>query len=324
MDLLELHHVMKTYTVGEEPVTAVDDVTFSIRAGEMLALHGPSGSGKTTLLLLIASLLQPDSGEIRFDGIDVTALTEAQRSDYLSRDVGFVYQHLQLMPQVSALENAAMHLMIRGVGMRRAQEAALPWLERIGLGKRLRHTPEQLSTGERQRVAIVRALAGNPRLVLADEPTGNLDSVASAEVVRMLRSVAHDQNAAVLLVTHDIEAAEIADRHLTIRDGRLSEAMRLVRESTLLTGATGHACCGPAPGAAAVPGAASAAVPGAVPGAASAVVPGAVPSPAPATAPSTPPGETLLVAHRNAPGEAPEEARAPLQEAQAPAEQPRS
>jgi ABC-type lipoprotein export system ATPase subunit len=194
-----------------------------LSAGELLALHGPSGSGKTTLLLLVAALLAPDAGAISFDGRPLGGLSQAQAADYLHRDVGLVSQTSQLMPRVSALENAAMKLVVGGVGTREAQARALPWLERVGLEGSLLHTTEQLSCGERQRVAIARALAGEPRLILADEPTGNLDSASSLEVVQLLRDVAHEEDAAVLLVTHDLEAASVADRRCTLRDGRLSE-----------------------------------------------------------------------------------------------------
>lgn len=222
MGMLELDRVVKHFRTGGEEVKAVDGVTLGLNASEMVALHGPSGSGKTTLLLLIAALLRADEGSIRFDGREITRLSEAQASLYLHRDVGFVYQSPQLMPRVSVVENAAMKLVVGGIGMRRAKARALPWLRVVGLGDRLHHTPEQLSSGERQRVAIARALAGEPRLVLADEPTGNLDTARSGEIVTMLRAVAHERGAAVLLVTHDLEAAAIADRRCTLRDGRLS------------------------------------------------------------------------------------------------------
>src|ERR1700683_2438142 len=176
MSLLELEQVVKHYRGGGEPVRAVDGVSLDLDAGEMLALHGPSGSGKTTLLLLIAALLAPEQGSIRFAGVDLSALSESERCNYLHRDVGFVYQTPQLMPRVSALENAAMKLLVGGVPMREASAQALPWLQHVGLGDSLKRFPEQLSGGERQRVMIARALTGSPRLILADEPTGNLDS----------------------------------------------------------------------------------------------------------------------------------------------------
>jgi putative ABC transport system ATP-binding protein len=221
--MLELDGVVKHYRGAGEEVCAVDGVSLQIAAGEIVALHGPSGSGKTTLLLLIAALLRPDRGAIRYDGLDLTSLNESQACDYQLRDLGFIYQRFRLMPRVSAVENASRKLLLGGVGMREAQARAIPWLERVGLGSRLDHPPEKLSGGERQRVAIARALAGEPRLILADEPTGNLDSARSREIVELLRAIAHERDAAVLLVTHDLEAAAIADRRCTLRDGKLTD-----------------------------------------------------------------------------------------------------
>ncbi|HXP99874.1 MAG TPA: ABC transporter ATP-binding protein [Solirubrobacteraceae bacterium] len=223
MALLELEEVVKHYSGADESVRAVDGVTLAIEPGELFALHGPSGSGKTTLLLLIATLLRPDSGTIRFDGREIVDLSESEACDHLHRDVGFIHQAPQLMPRVSALENTAMKLLLGGMGMRAAQARAIPWLRRVGLGDSLARTPEQLSAGERQRVAIARALVGEPRLILADEPTGNLDSARSLEIVRLLATVAHARQAAVLLVTHDLEAACVADRRHMLRDGKLVE-----------------------------------------------------------------------------------------------------
>ena len=208
---LELERVVKHYH-GAEEVRAVDGVNLTIAPGEMVALYGPSGSGKTTLLLLIAALLTPEEGSIRYAGRALESLTANQASDYLLRDVGFIFQSFHLMPRVSAIENASIKLLLAGVGMREARARAIPWLERVGLGDRLQHTPGELSGGERQ-----------PRLILADEPTGNLDSARSREIIELLRSIAHDRDAAVLLVTHDLEAAAIADRRCTLRDGKLSE-----------------------------------------------------------------------------------------------------
>jgi len=219
--LLELEGVVKHYHSEGEEVRAVDGVSFTIAPGEMLALLGPSGSGKTTLLFLIAALLRPDAGAIRYQGRNITSVSEREASDYLLKDVGFVFQNFHLMPRVSAVENAARKLLIAGVGMREAQARVIPWLERMGLAHRLQHPPEKMSGGERQRVAIARALAGEPGLILADEPTGNLDSARSREIVQLLHSVAHEREARVLLVTHDQEAALIADRCATLRDGKL-------------------------------------------------------------------------------------------------------
>ncbi len=234
MSLLELENVVKHYVgagaragvPGGELVRAVDGVSLSVHEGEMVAIHGPSGSGKTTLLLLIATLLAPDAGSIRYRGRTLSTLSEADTSSYLRHDIGFVYQSFQLMPGVTALENATLKLLLDGVGPRKARAQARPWLERLGLGERLAHTAEQLSGGERQRVAIARALVGDPTLILADEPTGNLDSRRSMQTVELLREIAHEQGASVVLVTHDRDAAARADRDFTLRDGRLVEQSR--------------------------------------------------------------------------------------------------
>ncbi|MFI4990564.1 MAG: ABC transporter ATP-binding protein [Solirubrobacterales bacterium] len=224
MGALELEGVVKHYVGPGEEVRAIDGVSLRVEQGEMVALMGPSGSGKSTLLLLVAGLLAPDAGVVRVGGRDLWQLSENGRADYLQRDVGFIYQRFPLMPRVTAVENAAIKLIIGGRGMEEAQALAKPWLERVGLGDRLAHTPEQLSGGERQRVAIARALSAEPKIVLADEPTGNLDSSRSREILAVLRGVAHERGAIVLLVTHDIEAAEMADRTCALRDGRLGSA----------------------------------------------------------------------------------------------------
>jgi putative ABC transport system ATP-binding protein len=221
--LLELKGVVKHYYGASEEVRAVDGVSLTVAPEEMVALLGPSGSGKTTLLLLIAALLKPDAGVIRYAGRDLASLSENQASEYLLRNVGFIFQGFHLMPRVSAIENAARKLLLQDVGMRTARVRAIPWLERVGLGDRLHHTPEKLSGGERQRVAIARALSCEPGLILADEPTGNLDSGQSLAIVQLLSSIAHEHHAIVLLVTHDQEAAAIADRCFTLRDGRLTD-----------------------------------------------------------------------------------------------------
>jgi putative ABC transport system ATP-binding protein len=222
--VLELEQVVKHYRGAGEEVRAIDGVSLAVSRGEMLALHGPSGSGKTTLLKLAATLLAPERGTVHFDGVDLASFSEDDASDYLLRDVGFVYQNFRLMPRVSALENASIKLLLGGVGRREARAQALTWLERLGLGDRAERTPEQLSGGERQRVAIARALSGDPPLILADEPTGNLDSARSREIVALLGEIAHERGAGVLLVTHDTEAAQLADRSLTLRDGELHDA----------------------------------------------------------------------------------------------------
>jgi putative ABC transport system ATP-binding protein len=221
--LLELEGVVKHYHGASEEVRAVDGVSMTVTPGEMVALYGPSGSGKTTLLLLIAGLLKAEAGVIRYAGRDLGALTDNQVSEYLLHEVGFIFQGFHLMPRVSAVDNVARSLLLQGVGMRAARARAIPWLEQVGLGDRLQHTPETLSGGERQRVAIARALTCEPGLILADEPTGNLDSARSREIIGLLGTIAHEREAIVLLVTHDREAAAVADRRYTLRDGRLDD-----------------------------------------------------------------------------------------------------
>jgi putative ABC transport system ATP-binding protein len=221
MSGLALREVVKHYPGGGETVCAVDGVTLEVGPSELVALYGPSGSGKTTLLLLAAGLMAPDRGSVAFEGRDVGGMSARQSADYRLRDVGFVFQSFHLMPGASALDNALLKLPVRGYTVREAREKTTPWLERLGLGDRLEHRPEQLSMGERQRVAIARALVGEPRLLLADEPTGNLDSARTREILALLRDVCHERRIPGLLVTHDAEAMAFVDRTLTLRDGRL-------------------------------------------------------------------------------------------------------
>jgi putative ABC transport system ATP-binding protein len=222
--MLELKGVVKHYRAAREEVPAIDGVSLQIAPGEIVAVQGPSGSGKTTLLLLIAALLKPEEGTIRFGGRDIGSLSNDQACDFRMREVGFIAQTTRLMSHVSAVENAAMDLMLGGVGRREAENRASEYLERVGLGDRLAHTPEELSAGQRQRVALAGALATEPKLILADEPTGNLDSEASLQTVELLAEIAHDSGACVLLVTHDPEAAALAARRLQLRDGKLRDA----------------------------------------------------------------------------------------------------
>jgi putative ABC transport system ATP-binding protein len=222
--VLELADVVKRYRGASEEVRAVDGVTLQLDPGEMVAVHGPSGSGKTSLLLMIAALMRPDSGTIHYEGQDLASLSERQTSEYQLRDIGFIYQRFRLMPRASALENASRKLLVGGVRMRDAQERAKPWLERVGLSDRIGHAPSEMSGGECQRVAIARVLACEPRLILADEPTGNLDSSRGRKIVELLSSIARERRAAVLLVTHDLAALEVADRCYALHDGKLIDS----------------------------------------------------------------------------------------------------
>jgi putative ABC transport system ATP-binding protein len=200
---LELRDVVKHYSSGIE--------------------NGPSGSGKTTLLMLAAALATPDSGTVSFDGRILAELSERDSALYRRRDVGFVFQAFHLMPHTSALDNATIKLTGDGCTLREGRRRALPWLERVGLGARAEHTPEQLSMGERQRIAIARALANEPRLLLADEPTGNLDSKRGREILVLMRDICHERGIPGLLVTHDLDAAALVDRVHTLRDGHMAD-----------------------------------------------------------------------------------------------------
>jgi putative ABC transport system ATP-binding protein len=222
---LELREVSKHYASASETVRAVDGVSLTVSAGEFVALYGPSGSGKTTLLMLAAGLTTPDSGNVLFDGRDISGFSERESSLYRRRDVGFVFQSFHLMPHTSALDNATIKLTGAGHTLREARRLAQPWLERVGLGKRLEQSPEQLSMGERQRVAIARALANEPRLLLADEPTGNLDSRRSREILLLMREICHERGIPGVLVTHDPDAIRLVDRVHTLRDGHLVDGL---------------------------------------------------------------------------------------------------
>jgi putative ABC transport system ATP-binding protein len=222
---LELRDVVKHYATDVETVKAVDGVSLTISAGEFVTLYGPSGSGKTTLLMLAAALDSPDSGSISFDGQLLSGMSERDSARYRRRDVGFVFQSFHLMPHTSALDNATVKLTGDGCTLREGRRRALPWLERVGLAARADHTPEQLSMGERQRIAIARALANEPRLLLADEPTGNLDSKRSREILALMRDICHERGIPGLLVTHDLDAAPFADRVHTLRDGQMVDGL---------------------------------------------------------------------------------------------------
>ncbi len=222
MSTLELRDVIKHFSSDIETVRAVDGVSLAVHPGEFVALYGPSGSGKTTLLLLAAALITPDSGAVRFDGRELSELSEREAALYRRHDVGLVFQSFHLMPHTSALDNAAIKLTGDGCTLREGRRRALPWLERVGLGARAQHTPEQLSMGEQQRIAIARALANEPRLLLADEPTGNLDSKRSREILALMRDICHERAIPGLLVTHDRDAVPFADRLHTLRDGHMT------------------------------------------------------------------------------------------------------
>lgn len=220
--MLELRELVKHYQLtGGELVRAVDGVSLSVAPGEMLALYGPSGSGKTTLLLMVAALLAPTSGSVLVDGREVSSLSEREASRYRLAELGFIRQSFDLLPGVSVIDNAVLKL-LKSMRWREAHGRVAPLLERLGLGARLQQRSETLSMGERQRVMIARALSTKPRLLLADEPTGSLDTGRSREVLALLRELCRERQMAVVLVSHDPLAAGYADSVLALRDGRLS------------------------------------------------------------------------------------------------------
>jgi putative ABC transport system ATP-binding protein len=220
--MLELRDLVKHYRIGAgEPIRAVDGISLTVAAGEFVALYGPSGSGKTTLLELIAGLRAPDSGEVRVAGRDIFSLSRRESDTYRLLELGIIGQPQNLIPGALAIENASLKLWLSNA--RKAREHVEPLLERLGLADRLSHRTEQLSMGERQRVLIAQALATDPRLVLADEPTGSLDSHRTVEVLALLRSLCEERGVAIVLATHDPQAATFADQIYELCDGRLGE-----------------------------------------------------------------------------------------------------
>lgn len=233
MSTLELREVVKRYGSGGETVNAVDGVSLNVASGEFVALYGPSGSGKTTLLMMVAAIKRPDSGTVVFDGRNVSCLAGRESARYRRETVGIVFQSFHLLPGTSAIDNAALKLFALGMRLGDAREMARPWLERLGLGKRLEHKAVELSMGERQRVAIARALANKPRMLLADEPTGNLDSQRGREVLGLLGELCAEQDIPVMLVTHDPQATAFVSHVYTLRDGTLAEGLDLNLHATV-------------------------------------------------------------------------------------------
>jgi putative ABC transport system ATP-binding protein len=217
--MIELRDVSKTVTSGTEPLTILHPLTTSIPRGEFVAIVGPSGSGKSTLLGLIAGLDAPSSGTVLIDGVDITRLDEDALAKLRGEKIGFVFQFFHLIPSLTAYENVAVPMEIRGIPDPATRARAL--LEEVGLTGRAHHYPSQLSGGEQQRVALARALANDPAIVLADEPTGNLDTANGRHIMDLLRSVHRGRNTTLVLVTHDAELAAMADVRITMRDGRV-------------------------------------------------------------------------------------------------------
>jgi putative ABC transport system ATP-binding protein len=217
--LIRAEALTKIVTSGDAPLTSLDHVGFAIDAGETVAVIGASGSGKTTLLGLLAGLDRPTSGEVWLDGIALSMQDEDARAALRARLLGFVFQSFQLLPALTALENVMLPLELKGEAD--AQERASSWLERVGLSRRMSHYPRQLSGGEQQRVAIARAFAGEPKLLMADEPTGNLDVATGIEVADLMFRLNRERGTTLLLVTHDVALASRCARRLSLSAGRL-------------------------------------------------------------------------------------------------------
>jgi putative ABC transport system ATP-binding protein len=222
--IIRLEDVSRIYDTGKVQVPALLDVDLQVADGEFLAIVGPSGSGKSTMMNILGCLDRPTSGRYVLDGQPVDELNDDGLAFVRSRSIGFVFQSYNLLPRTSALENVAAPLMYQGVPKKERLQRAQAVLERLGLGDRVNHVPSELSGGQQQRVGIARALVTEPAMILADEPTGNLDSHSGAEVLELFRDL-HALGRTIVLITHDVDVAQAADRAVHIRDGRLQEAV---------------------------------------------------------------------------------------------------
>ncbi len=220
--LIEMHGICKWYTTGEQTVKALDDVHLIIKQGEMAAILGRSGSGKSTLMNLLGCLDTPTRGTYRLAGQAVDKMTEGQLSNVRNRTIGFIFQSFHLLPQLTALENVELPLIYRGLSEKQRRRLARESLQRVGLEERMHHRPSELSGGQQQRVAIARALAGSPPMLLADEPTGNLDSSAGKDIMSLLHEL-HNGGTTIIIITHDPAIGAACPRRLTMTDGHLSE-----------------------------------------------------------------------------------------------------
>jgi putative ABC transport system ATP-binding protein len=218
--LIELHEIAKTYNMGDVSVSALRGVSLTIARGEFIAIMGASGSGKSTLMNIVGCLDRPTSGSYRLDGVEIARQSREALADLRNRGLGFVFQSFNLLPRTTALENVELPLIYGGAPARERRRRARQALERVGLGDRIHHHPNQLSGGQQQRVAIARALVGQPKLILADEPTGNLDSASSAEMMTLLRGLG-DEGITLVLVTHEPEIAAYAQRVVVFKDGQI-------------------------------------------------------------------------------------------------------
>ncbi len=218
--LISMEDISKTYKMGENYVAALKDVSLEIHSGEFVAFLGPSGSGKSTLMNIIGCIDTPDSGKYYLAGKNVAELNDDEQAEIRNRQIGFIFQQFNLLPKYLAVQNVELPLLLRGVTRNEARMAAEEVLEKVGLKERANHKPSELSGGQQQRVAIARALVGNPGIILADEPTGNLDSKSGDEIMGLISEL-NAQGHTIILITHDVEVARLANRILRMRDGNL-------------------------------------------------------------------------------------------------------
>lgn len=220
-EIVRLENVSKIYRIEEIEIKALDKVSLTICEGEYVSIMGPSGSGKTTLLDIITTMLAPTSGEVFIDGVPTTKMSNSELARYRGQKIGFIFQTFNLLPKLTALENVITPLWINGVPRKKRKERAKELLEKVGLGNRLHNRPGQLSGGQRQRVAIARALAMDPNIIVADEPTGNLDSISGENVMEILNKLHKEEKRSIILVTHDESIGKKAERRIFLKDGRI-------------------------------------------------------------------------------------------------------
>ncbi|KQS02608.1 hypothetical protein ASF93_10095 [Microbacterium sp. Leaf347] len=244
--IIELDDVRKSYVIGDIEVQALRGLSLTVREGDYLAVMGPSGSGKSTLMHILGCLDIPTSGSYRLAGDDVSTLTEAQLAEIRNRRIGFVFQQFNLLPSLTAWRNVELPLVYAGVGREERKRRAIEALESVGLGSRIDHRPNELSGGQQQRVSVARALVTKPSLILADEPTGNLDSVSTEDILALFDEL-HQQGRTVVVITHEHEVADRAAYAVSIRDGELQDPDGVLAAAAIVPAAGAHAASAPSP-----------------------------------------------------------------------------
>ncbi len=223
MPQLELKNLTKNYTVGDEVIPAITDVSFTIEKGEFLSIVGHSGSGKTTFISIIGGILRPTSGQVLFNGVDVCSLNDTELSEYRSKDIGFMFQFASLLPILTAVENVLLPDIFSSSRNVTARKKAQDFLELVGIGDKIHAYPSQLSGGQQRRVAIARALMNDPEIILADEPTGDLDEDTEAEIMALFRKINEEKKTTILLITHNLELAKQGKKILRMSKNKLAE-----------------------------------------------------------------------------------------------------